>query len=124
MFFENTPYKGNHFLDTYNNDDHLITPTYSKGGSWLNTIGTSNSICTRVTCLITNHAPTGEYGARFFPDKASLCPCNVAQLETRHHILHECPQFSRYNLAGYILSKIVSFLQINSRAFCFLDNIA
>ena len=89
MFFENAPYKENHFLDIYGNDDHLITPTYSKGGSWLNTIGTSNSICARVTRLITNHAPTGEYRARFFLDKAILCPCNVAQLKTHHYILHE-----------------------------------
>ena len=33
MFFENTPYKGNYFLNTYDNDNHLVIPTYSKGGS-------------------------------------------------------------------------------------------
>jgi len=25
MFFENAPYKENHFLDIYGDDDHLIT---------------------------------------------------------------------------------------------------
>ena len=82
MLFENAPYKGSQFLDTYNDDGHLIIPSYTKGGSWLNTIGISNSICARATRLITNHAPIGEYKARFFPREVNSCPCNNTQLET------------------------------------------
>ena len=122
-FFENSPYKGNNFLDTYDDDDHIILPTYTKGGGWLNTIGISNSLCTRATRLITNHAPIGEYRARFFPDKTNFCACNNNQLETRHHVLHECPLYRGYNYVGYVLSRIVDFLQTNPCAFCFLDSI-
>ena len=82
MFFENSLYKENNFLDTYDNDDHIILPTYTKGGGWLNTIGISNSLYTRATRLITNHAPIGKYRARFFPDKTNSCACNNNQLET------------------------------------------
>ena len=113
MFFENAPYRENQFLDTYDDDDNLVTPTYAKGGSWLTTIGISNSICTRATRLITNHAPIGEYRARFFPNKNTSCPCSSTQLETRHHILRQCPLYKSYNRVGYVLSKIVDFLQSN-----------
>jgi len=40
---KNAPYRGNQFLNTYNDDDYLVTPTYAKGGSWLKVIGKSNS---------------------------------------------------------------------------------
>jgi len=82
MLFENAFYKGSQFLDTYDNDGHLITPSYTKGGSWLNTIGISNFICARATRLITNYTPIGEYKARFFPREVNSCPCNNTQLET------------------------------------------
>jgi len=114
MFFENSPYKANNFLDTYDDNDRIILPTYTKGGGWLNTIGISNSLCVRATRLITNHAPIGEYRARFFPNKANSCACNNNQLEARHH--------KGYNYVGYVLSKIVDFLQTN-RAFYFLDSV-
>jgi len=123
MFFENAPYRGSQFLDTYDDDDKLVTPTYTKGGSWLTTIGISNSICARATCLITNHAPIGEYRARFHPNKNTSCLCSSTQLETRHHILRQCPLYKGHNCVGYVLSKIVDFLQSNPRAFCFMDSI-
>jgi len=69
------------------------------------------SICARATRLITNHGPIGEYRARFFPNKANSCPCNNAQLETRHDIPWECPLYSQYYLVGYVLSEIVYFLK-------------
>ena len=123
MFFENSQYKGNNFLDTYDNDDHVILPMYTKGGGWLNTIDTSDSTYARATRLITNHASIGKYRARFLPNEANSCACNNNQLETRHHVLRECPLYRRYNYVEYVLSKIVDFLQINPRAFCFLDSI-
>ena len=57
MFFKNTPYRENQSFNTYDDDNNLVTLTYTKGGSWLKFIGISNSICTQATQLITNYAP-------------------------------------------------------------------
>ena len=35
----------------------------------------------------------------------------------------QCPLYKGYNCVGYVLSKIVDFLQSNPQAFCFMDNI-
>jgi len=123
MYFKNALYRGNNFLDTYNDNDHLITPKYAKGGSWLSIIGMSNSICTQATRLITNHAPISEYRARFFSSKGISCFYSSTQLEIHHHILCKCLLYSSYNRVGYVFSLIIDFLQCNPRVFCFLNNI-
>ena len=44
--------------------------------------------------ILTNHAPTGEYRTRFFPDETTECPrCDEHALQTRRHILTECPRY-------------------------------
>ena len=46
-----------------------------------------------------NHAPIGEYRQRIFPCEKSAfknmnaCPCSLAILETRDHILYKCNRF-------------------------------
>jgi len=57
MTFQASNFKGNHFLDLFNNDLLPIKPTYMKNGAWLKYIGHSNSLCARVTRAITNHVP-------------------------------------------------------------------
>ena len=89
MYFQASDYKGKQFLDL-DNDDETIAPTYIKGGAWLKHVGHSNTLTVRITCLITNHAPTGEYRKRFFLNKPRACPCQKALVETRHHILYKC----------------------------------
>jgi len=45
----------------------------------------------RMTCGITNHAPTGEHNRRFFPEKPMDCPsCEPRTLHSREHILTCC----------------------------------
>ena len=59
--FQASDDKGRCFLDLLDNVLNSIESTYSKGGSWLKFFDYSNSLCTRATRAITNHAPIGEY---------------------------------------------------------------
>ena len=85
MYFQVSDYKGKHFLELNNNNNEPICSIYSKGGAWLKHFGFSNSLCTCITRLITNHAPIGEYRLRFFPNKPLTCPCGNFPIETRAH---------------------------------------
>lgn len=119
MFFENTLYRKNQFFNIYNNNDSLIIPIYTKGGSWLKVISISNFICAYTIWLIINHVSIGEYRAKFFSNKNISYLYNSTQLETCYYILYQCPLYSSYNY----ISKIVDFLQSNLQVFCFMDNI-
>jgi len=58
-------------------------------------LGHSISLCARATRAILNHAPIGEYRARFLPQETSACPCGQSDIETRRHILTDCPRFTK-----------------------------
>ena len=122
MIFQATDNKGQYFLDLYDRRGNLIEPYYKNGGSWLSQFGISNSLCTRMTRLITNHTPIDDYKTRFFPNENLLCPCGSGQIETRVHILHKC---TRYNEAwrplDSLLSSVITFLNFNNSSFCFKD---
>jgi len=74
MLFENAPYKGSQFLDTYDDDGYLITPSYAKGGSWLNTIGISNSICAELQDLSRITPPLASTKPDFSQEKLTPAP--------------------------------------------------
>jgi len=74
MTFQALDAKGTHFLELLDNDLNIIEPTYTKGGSWINHFGSSNSL-SRAIRAITNHASIGEYQLRFFPRENFACPC-------------------------------------------------
>jgi len=112
--------KGKHFLDLVNNDNNTIEPSYIKEGSWLKYFGHSNSLCTRASRAITNHALIDEYRLRFFPRKEFSCPCKQYPIETRCHILHKCKRFNEYwNLRRDSISQFIMFLELNPNAFAF-----
>ncbi|KAF8666919.1 hypothetical protein AX14_006419 [Amanita brunnescens Koide BX004] len=68
----------------------------------------------RIAHAITNHAPTGEYRMRFFPGDPTDCPrCDRRALQTRAHILTECP--------GRNDKALMGFLERNPSAFTFSD---
>jgi len=120
QYFQASNNKGNHFLDLYDDNDQILTPTYTKGGTWLRHVSNSNTICARLTRLITNHAPIGEYYQCFFPNKNPQCPCNNGSIETRSHILSQCDLYSSgvtaYDLS---LSGTINFLKRNPNASSF-----
>ena len=55
-----------------------------------NDIGTLS----RMARAITNHAPTGEYRRRFYPDRDFSCPTCPQRVQTRTHILCHCSRYS------------------------------
>jgi len=96
MMFQASDGKGKHFLDLIDDNLNTIKPAYTKGGPWLQVFSHSNSLCARAMRAITNHAPTGEYQLRFFPNEDFKCPCNNYPIESRRHILHKCRRFNGY----------------------------
>ena len=120
MTFQASDLKGKNFLDLVDSDNKILEPAYSKGGTWLQYIGHSNTLCARATRAITNHAPIGEYHLCFFPREEFSCPCSLYPIETRHHILHECGRFNKYwNPRRNLIVHFILFLEFNPCAFAF-----
>ncbi|KAF8640202.1 hypothetical protein AX14_009992 [Amanita brunnescens Koide BX004] len=83
----------------------------------------------RLAHVLTNHAPTGEYRTRFFPNEPTACPhCDEDTLQTRRHILTECPWYvasfpSMADWGKYRRNEVTltGFLDKNPSAFTFVD---
>ena len=83
----------------------------------------------RIAHVLTNHAPTGEYRTRFFPGEPTACPhCDEDTLQTRRHILAECPWYvnSFPSIADWGKNRrndtaLTGFLDRNPSAFTFSD---
>jgi len=124
MIFQALDGRGKQFLKLHDDDLNNIELSYIKGGPWLQTFRYSNTLCTCVTRVITNHAPIGEYRLRFFPKEEFKCPCGAYPIESRRHILHDYSRFNSYwNPGRDLLSHFVMFLKTNPNVFAFLNNI-
>ena len=55
-----------------------------------NDIGTLS----RMARALTNHAPTGEYRTRFYPEQDPYCPTCPQHVQSRTHILFHCSRYS------------------------------
>ncbi|KAF8659072.1 hypothetical protein AX14_007661, partial [Amanita brunnescens Koide BX004] len=55
--------------------------------------GNDIELLSRMARAITNHAPTGEYRRRFYPDREHCCPSCPQHAQTRTHILFHCPKY-------------------------------
>ena len=83
----------------------------------------------RLTRALTNHAPTGEYGRRFFPDGPSHCRrCGEDTFRSRAHVLTTCAKYRlRFSSLGNLKadkkndSLFKAFLHKNPTAFAFED---
>ncbi|PCH34699.1 hypothetical protein WOLCODRAFT_106417, partial [Wolfiporia cocos MD-104 SS10] len=49
------------------------------------------NVQSRIIHCITAHGHFGEYYNRFVPIEPSTCPCDHRTLQTRDHILRDCP---------------------------------
>jgi len=67
--------KGQLFLNFEDNKQRIIKPTYTKGRSWLLSIGFTNALCAHFTHMTTSYTPIGEYHQKFFPNSPTSCPC-------------------------------------------------
>jgi len=54
-------FKEQHFLELFDDNLNPIKLLCAKGGLWLKFFGYSNSLCTRTSRAIVNHALIGEY---------------------------------------------------------------
>ncbi|KAI0026660.1 hypothetical protein K488DRAFT_92140 [Vararia minispora EC-137] len=108
-----------------------ICPSTEKGGPLLcnRRIGHSNTLTAHIARALLNHAPTGEYRARFFPREDRMCPeCGV--LQSRSHILDSCPRYAsarRPNFLEFLKNssspgdELYRFCKDNPTAFTFED---
>ncbi|KAF8626096.1 hypothetical protein AX14_011509, partial [Amanita brunnescens Koide BX004] len=79
--------------------------------------------------VLTNHAPTGEYQTKFFPNEPTACPhCDEATLQTWRHVLAECPWYvnsfpSMTDWGKHRQNNVtlMGFLDKNPSAFTFMD---
>ncbi|KAF8624181.1 hypothetical protein AX15_006008 [Amanita polypyramis BW_CC] len=83
-------------------------------------------IMSRLTRIITNHAPTGEYRRRFFPREPQNCQFDN-EFHSRNHILCHCTSYKNrfYSIHSLCrrkegLEKIVEYLEKNTKE---LDNV-
>jgi hypothetical protein len=118
--------RGSQFLLT---GRHLPKPATARGGGlFTHVFGTWNAMAARAARAITNHAPTGEYRRRFFPNKRRDCPeCGVKQ--TWRHILNVCTWYKRrqINCLAFLKNSsnpdapFLNFFTDNPSAFSFAD---
>jgi len=70
MTFQASGMKSRYFLDLVDSDDNILELAYSKDSTWFKHFGHSNTLCTRASRMITNHALISKYRLRFFPEKS------------------------------------------------------
>ena len=120
MSFQNSKKRDQLFLNFEDNKKQVIEPTYAKGGSWLPTIGISNSIYARFTCIMLEYAPINKYYQYFFPNASYHCSCSKIDVETWEYIFMQYKLYDSFWHPKDI--NIVSFLEFitkNPTSFCF-----
>jgi len=90
MNFQASNLKGKNFLELLNNDSNPLELSIIKSKPWLQYFGHSNSLCTRTTRAIVNHAPIGEYQLKFFSIEEFTCPCGVYLIESSPLVICLC----------------------------------
>ena len=83
MIFQASDSKERNFLELTNDDLNPIELLTIKGGPWLQHFSHSNSLCTRATRAIINHAPISKYQLRFFPREDFSYLCESYPIEFR-----------------------------------------
>ncbi len=125
---QSSSYKGKQWLAVKRNKKRFTPKVGSKSKNFfIDLIDNKMTDMSRLTRCITNHAPTGEFNARFFPGKPTTCNFCVSSFQTRTHILTECNYVSSFISLPYFLrhpnndKKLKTFLSNNTSAFTFDD---
>ena len=123
-------YRGSQWLPICQNKK-VFKPSFAKTSRnfFHNAAQGESSRLSRIAHVLTNHAPTGEYRTRFFPDEPSACPhCDEDTLQTRRHILTECPRYvdkfpsiTDWGKNRRNDKALMGFLDRNPSAFTFMD---
>ncbi|TFY68863.1 hypothetical protein EVG20_g3393 [Dentipellis fragilis] len=117
-------YCGHGFLANH----RLRKVSHIGGGPTLTLTGTDTSLTARFARAVLDHAPTGEYRTRFFPNENPLCNW-CPPIQSRRHILSTCIHYvrPRPNFEEFLKNSaepgpsLVSFLKANPSAFTFTD---
>ena len=128
--WKDTTYRGSQWLPI-RRKKKVFKPSFAKDARnfFHNMAKGDASHLSRIAHVLTNHAPTGEYRTRFFPDEPTACPhCDEDTLQTRRHILAECPWYVNAFASMTDWGKnrrndkaLVGFLDENPSAFTFGD---
>ena len=129
--WKDTTYRGSQWLPIRRNKK-VFKPSFAKASRnfFHNMAKGESSRLSRIAHVLTNHAPTGEYRTRFFPNEPTACPrCDEDTLQTRRHILAECPRYadSLSSMADWGKNRhndkaLMGFLDRNPSAFTFMDS--
>ena len=107
-------------MELFDNNLHLIEPSYSKEELWLKFFGHPNSLCARASRAIINHTSIEEYHLRFFPQEEFRCLCGQYPIKTRQYILFEYRRFNNYwNPRWDTIAYFMLFLEFNNNTFSF-----
>ncbi|KAF8666229.1 hypothetical protein AX14_006523, partial [Amanita brunnescens Koide BX004] len=128
--WKDTTYRGSQWLPI-RRKKKVFKPSFTKDARnfFHNMAKGDASYLSRIAHVLTNHAPTGEYRTRFFPDEPTACPhCDEDTLQTRRHILAECPWYVHAFVSMTDWGKnrhndkvLTGFLDKNPSAFTFSD---
>ncbi|KAF8719227.1 hypothetical protein AX14_011293 [Amanita brunnescens Koide BX004] len=128
--WKDTTYRGSQWLPI-RRKKKIFKPSFTKDARnfFHNMAKGEASHLSRIAHVLTNHAPTGEYRTRFFPDEPTACPhCDEDTLQTRRHILTECPRYvgTFPSMTDWGKSRnndkaLMGFLDKNPSAFTFMD---
>ncbi|KAF8663680.1 hypothetical protein AX14_006818 [Amanita brunnescens Koide BX004] len=124
--WKDTTYRGSQWLPIRRNKK-VFKPSFANTSRnfFHNMVKGDASHLSRIAHVLTNHAPMGEYRTRFFPDEPR---CDEDALQTRQHILAECPRYvdSFPSMADWGKNRrndtaLTGFLDKNPSAFTFTD---
>ena len=128
--WKDVTYRGSQWLPVRRNKK-VFKPSFAKTSrNWFHNMAKGDpSHLSRIAHVLTNHAPTGEYRTRFFPNEPTACPrCDENALQTRCHILTECPGYvgTLSSMADWGKIRrndkaLMGFLEKNPSAFTFMD---
>ena len=128
--WKDATYRGSQWLPVHRNKK-VFKPSFAKTSrNWFHNMAKGDpSHLSRIAHVLTNHAPTGEYRTRFFPDEPTACPrCDEDALQTRRHILTECPGYVNTfpSMTDWGKNRrndkaLMGFLEKNPLAFTFMD---
>ena len=120
MAFQASDFKERQFLELLDDELNFLKPSARNSGPWLQYFDHFNSLCTRATRAIINHAPTSKYQLRFFPKEGFTCSCELYPIESRWHILYKCNRFNSYwNPRRDTIAYFTLFLEFNNNIFFF-----
>ncbi|KAF8676682.1 hypothetical protein AX14_004847 [Amanita brunnescens Koide BX004] len=128
--WKDTAYRGSQWLPI-RRKKKVFKPSFAKDARnfFHNMAKGEASHLSRIAHVLTNHALTGEYRTRFFPNEPTACPhCDEDTLQTRRHVLTECPWYVETfpSIADWGKNRhndkaLTGFLDRNPSAFTFSD---